>query len=150
MDGGAWWATVHGVAKSQTRLSDFTFSFHFHALEKAMATHSSILAWKILWTLEPGGVAKESDMTEQLNNNKQENKSSMPTMCAWATADRILVQDFCGVGKLFIEETWGGIYFHVTVFCNWNFCKVFLWDCEPLALVFGEKLTVAHIVTWHM
>ena len=115
-----------------------------------MATHSSILAWKILWTLEPGGVAKESDMTEQLNNNKQENKSSMPTMCAWATADRILVQDFCGVGKLFIEETWGGIYFHVTVFCNWNFCKVFLWDCEPLALVLGEKLTVAHIVTWHM
>ena len=43
MDGGAWWATVHGVAKSQTRLSDFTFTFHFHALEKEMATHSSVL-----------------------------------------------------------------------------------------------------------
>ena len=45
MDGGAWWAAVHGVAKSQTRLSDFTFTFHLHALEKEMATHSSVLAW---------------------------------------------------------------------------------------------------------
>ena len=53
MDGGAWWAAVHGVAKSQTRLSDFTFTFHFHVLEKAMATHSSTLAWKIPWTEEP-------------------------------------------------------------------------------------------------
>ena len=48
MDGGAWWATVHGVAKSRTRLSDFTFTFHFHALKKEMATHSSVLAWRIL------------------------------------------------------------------------------------------------------
>ena len=47
MDGGAWWAVVHGVAKSWTRLSDFTFAFHFHALEKEMATHSSVLAWRI-------------------------------------------------------------------------------------------------------
>ena len=47
MDRGAWWAAVHGAAKSQTRLSDFTFTFHFHALEKEMATHSSILAWRI-------------------------------------------------------------------------------------------------------
>ena len=47
MDGGAWWTAVHGVAKSQTRLSDFTFTFHFHALEKEMATHSSVLAWRI-------------------------------------------------------------------------------------------------------
>ena len=47
MDGGAWWATVHGVSKTRTRLSDFTFPFHFHALEKEMATHSSILAWRI-------------------------------------------------------------------------------------------------------
>ena len=46
MDGGAWWAAVHGVARSRTRLSDFTFIFHFHALEKEMATHSSVLAWR--------------------------------------------------------------------------------------------------------
>ena len=47
MDGGAWWAAVHGVAKSRARLSDFTFTFHFHVLEKEMATHSSVLAWRI-------------------------------------------------------------------------------------------------------
>ena len=56
MDGGAWWAAVHGVAKSQTRLSDFTFTFHFHALEKEMATHSGTLAWKIPWMEEAGGL----------------------------------------------------------------------------------------------
>ena len=49
-DGGAWWAAVHGVAKSQTQLSDFTFTFHFHALEEEMATHSSVLAWRITGT----------------------------------------------------------------------------------------------------
>ena len=56
MDGGAWWAPVHGVAESRARLSDFTFTFHFHALEKEMATHSSILAWRIPDTEEPGGL----------------------------------------------------------------------------------------------
>ena len=55
-DGGAWWAAVRGVAKSRTRLSDFTFTFHFHALEKEMATHSSVLAWRIPGTGEPGGL----------------------------------------------------------------------------------------------
>ena len=56
MDGGARWAAVHGVAKSQTRLSDFTFTFPFHALEKEMATRSSVLAWRIPGTGEPGGL----------------------------------------------------------------------------------------------
>ena len=56
MDGGAWWAAVHGVAKSRTRLSDFTFTFHFYAMEKEMATHSSVLAWRIPGTGEPGGL----------------------------------------------------------------------------------------------
>ena len=56
MDRGAWWAAIHGVAKSRTRLSDFTFTFHFPALEKEMATHSSVLAWRIPGTGEPGGL----------------------------------------------------------------------------------------------
>ena len=56
MDGGAWWAAVHGVAKSWTRLSNLTFTFHFHALEKEMATHSSVLAWRIPGTGKPGGL----------------------------------------------------------------------------------------------
>ena len=54
MDGEAWWAAVHGVTKSQTRLNDFPFTFHFHALKKEMATHSSILAWRIPWMEKPG------------------------------------------------------------------------------------------------
>ena len=66
MDGGAWWAAVHGVAKSRTRLSDFTF--HFHALEKEVATYSCVLAWRIPGTGEPGGLRlwgrTESDTTE--------------------------------------------------------------------------------------
>ena len=56
MAGGAWWAAVHGVATSRTRLSDFTFTFHFHALEKEMATHSSVLAWRISGKGEPHGL----------------------------------------------------------------------------------------------
>ena len=56
MDGGAWEAAVHGVSKSRARLSDFTFPFHFHALEKEMATHPSALAWRTPGTGEPGGL----------------------------------------------------------------------------------------------
>ena len=56
MDGGTWWAAVHGVAQSRTRLSDCTFAFHLHALEKEMAPHSSVLAWRIPGTGEPGGL----------------------------------------------------------------------------------------------
>ena len=56
MDGRAWWAAVHGFVKSWTRLSDFTFTFHFHALEKEIAAHSIILAWRISGTAEPGGL----------------------------------------------------------------------------------------------
>ena len=56
MDGGAWWAAVHGDARSRTRLSNFTFTFRFHALEKEMATQSSVLAWRIPGTGEPGGL----------------------------------------------------------------------------------------------
>ena len=68
MDGGAWEAAVHGVTKSRTRLSDFTFTFPFHAVEKEMATHSSVLAWRIPGTGEPSGGHlwghTESDTTE--------------------------------------------------------------------------------------
>ena len=68
MDGGAWWAAVHGVAKSQTRLGNFPFTFHFHALEKEMAIHSSVLAWRIPGTGNLVGCPlwgrTESDMTK--------------------------------------------------------------------------------------
>ena len=66
MDGRAWWAAAHGVTKSRTQLSDFTFTFHFHALKKKMATHSSLLAWRVPGMGEPGGLwgRTESDTTE--------------------------------------------------------------------------------------
>jgi len=68
MEGGAWKAAVHGVTEGWTQLSDFTFTFHFHALEKDMTTHSSVLAWRIPGTGEPGGLPlwghTESDTTE--------------------------------------------------------------------------------------
>ena len=77
MDGGAWWAAVHGVAKSRARLSDFPFAFHFHALEKAVAAHSSVLAWRIpgtgslagcrLWG-RPGSDTTEATQQQQQNN----------------------------------------------------------------------------------
>ena len=63
MGGGAWWAAVHGLATSQTQLSNFTFVFHFHALEKEMATHSSVLAWRIPGMGEPGGLPSMESRT---------------------------------------------------------------------------------------
>ena len=78
MHGGAWWAAVHGVAKSWTRLSDFTFTFHFHALEKEMATHSSVLAWRIpgtgavgvgAWWAAVYGVAQSRTRLKQLSSS---------------------------------------------------------------------------------
>ena len=80
MDGGAWWAAVHGVAKSRTRLSDFILTFHFRALEKEMATHSSVLAWRIPGTGEPGGLpsmgSQESDTTEATQQQQQQQSST--------------------------------------------------------------------------
>ena len=81
MDGGAWKAAVHGVAKNQTQLSDFTFTFHFHALEKEMAAHSSVLAWRIPGTGEPGGLPSmgrtESDTTEATQQQQQNQSNHM-------------------------------------------------------------------------
>ena len=77
MDGGAWWATVHGVAKSLTLLSDFTFTFHFHALEKEMATYSGVLAWRIPETGEPDGLLSTGSHSrirlKRLSSSSKEN-----------------------------------------------------------------------------
>ena len=75
MGGGAWWAAVHEVAKSGTRLSDFTFTFHFHALEKEMATHSSVLAWRIpgtgAWWAAVSGVTQSRTRLKQLSSRQR-------------------------------------------------------------------------------
>ena len=81
MDGGAWQAVAHGVAKSQTRLSDFLFTFHFHALEKETATHSSVLAWRMLGAGNLVGFRlwgrTESDMTEATQQQQQQQGESV-------------------------------------------------------------------------
>jgi len=76
MDRGAWKAAVHGVAKSRTRLSDFTFTFHFHALEKEMATHSSVLAWRIPGTGEPHGLPSVGWVAQSQTRLKRLSSSS--------------------------------------------------------------------------
>ena len=88
MDGGAWRAAVHGVAKSRTRLSNVTFTFHFHALEKEMATQFNVLAWRIQWTEEPGELLSwgrtESDMTETTLHAHIGEGNGNPLQCsAW-------------------------------------------------------------------
>ena len=83
MDGGAWWAEVHGVARSRTRLRNFTFTFHFHALEKEMASHSSVLAWRIPGTGEPGGlpsgVAQSQTRLKRLSSSSSNGSLLLPS-----------------------------------------------------------------------
>ena len=79
MDGGTWWAAVHGVANSRTKLNDFTFTFHFHALEKEMATHSSVLAWRIpgtegAWWAAICGVAQSRTRLKRLSSSSSSSK----------------------------------------------------------------------------
>ena len=78
MDGGTWWAAVHGVAEGQTRLSDFTFTFHFHLLEKEMATHSSVLAWRIpgtgAWWAALYGVAQSRTRLKRLSSSSSSSR----------------------------------------------------------------------------
>ena len=85
MDRGAWWAAVHGVVKSRTRLSDFTFTFHFHPLEKEMATHSSVLAWTIpgmeAWWAAVYGVAQSRTRLKRLSSSSSSGLQA-PT-CSW-------------------------------------------------------------------
>ena len=81
MDGGAWWAAVHGVTRSQTQLSDFTFTFHFHALEKEMATHSSVLAWRKskvggAWWVAVSWVAQSQTQLKRLSSSSRERKTN--------------------------------------------------------------------------
>ena len=93
MDGGTWWAAVHGVAKSQTRLSNFTFTFHFHALEKAMATHSSVLAWRIpgtgAWRAAVYGVAESLTQLKRLSRSSSSSRKRPSVISCW-TASQLL------------------------------------------------------------
>ena len=86
MGGGAWWAAVHGVAKSQTWLSNVTFSFHFHALEKAMATHSSVLAWRVPGTAEPGGLHRVYGVAQSQTRLRRRSSSSSSSSSSFVSS----------------------------------------------------------------
>ena len=92
MDGGAWKSAVHGIAEGQTRLSDFPFTFHFHALEKDMATHSSVLAWRIPGTGEPGGLpsigSQSRTRLKRLSSSSSSRKKPEEEACGWTYEER--------------------------------------------------------------
>ena len=129
MDGGAWWAAVHGVTTSRTWLSDFTFIFHFHALEEEMATHSSILAWRIPGMAEPGGLPSMgshrvghdwSDLAAAAaNQTKSTTIFSVPVellFLNWA-----LVRGYQLFGGMVKTESWetpSGWYIILGIHCN--------------------------------
>ena len=92
MDGGAWWAAVHGVAKSLTRLSDFPFTFHFHALEKEVATHSSVLAWRIPGTGDPGGLPS---MGSQRVRHDWSDLAAVAAVCSQPEMKKCVLQKIC-------------------------------------------------------
>ena len=94
MDGRAWWAAVHGVAKSRTRPSDFTFTFHFHALEQEMAIHSSVLAWRIpgtggAWRAAVYGVAQSRTRLKRLSSSSSTESQSNKDGCTWSLEARL-------------------------------------------------------------
>ena len=99
MDGGAWWAAVHGITKSRTRLSNVAFTFHFHALEKEMATHSSVLAWRIAGMGEPGGLPSVashrvghdwSNLAAALEKEMATHSSTLAWKIPWAEESGVL------------------------------------------------------------
>ena len=91
MDRGAWWAAVHGVATSWTQLSDFTFPFHFHALKKEMATHSSVLAWRIPGTGEPGGLPSMGVTQSRTRVKRLSSSSSISKESAYSVRNSDLI-----------------------------------------------------------
>ena len=116
MDGGAWWAVVHGVAKSRTRLSNFTFTFHFHVLEKEMATHSSVLAWRIPGTGEPGGLPSMG------SHRVGHNWSDLAAVAAAASTSlsHIYRSKICGtlLSVMWMGGEFGGGWIHVYVWLS--------------------------------
>ena len=125
MDGGAWWAAVHGVTKSRTWLSDFTFTFHFHALEKEMATHSSVLAWRIQGTGEPGRLPSMG--SHRVGHDWSDLAAAAAGLCESGLGDQVWAH---------VVWFWGSVCFCVSV--------CFL-RCFPLT----QQLTISFLNTSH-
>ena len=118
MDGGAWQAAVHWVAKSQTQLSDFTFTFHFYALEKEMATHSSVLAWRIPGTGEPGGLPSMGSQRTGLTTQQQQQHSSKASIL-WHSPS-------------LWSNSFITFYPHFLVLTEWGTCRIFIYILPSL------------------
>ena len=126
MDAGAWWATVHGVAKSWTQLSDFTFTFHFHALKKEMATHSSVLAWRIPGTGEPGGLPSMG------SHRVRHNWSDLAAAAVAAAGAQNLQNVSLACGSFQVLNNQGpkdsGRNFDLPPITAWNLIEGLCWD----------------------
>ena len=116
MDGGAWWAAVHGVSKNQTWLSDFTFTFHFHALEKEMATHSSFPAWSIPGTGKPGRLPSMGSHRVRHNWSNLAAAAANVTYRFITILIKILARVMYWVAKKFIQFVWFVFFFFVTLY----------------------------------
>ena len=142
MDGGAWWAAVHVVAKSQTRLSDFTFTFHFPALEKEMATHSSVLAWRIPGTGEPGGLLSVG------SHRVGHDWSDLAAAAIHSTFDHFCPCVIKSINLMFLyplllQPIFPAFPFsQVTVF---GFC---IPMCIDISLIFSWYLIWLHLIPW--
>ena len=110
MDGGAWWAAVHGVARGRTRLSDFTFTFHFHALEKERTTHMSVLAWRIPGTREPGGLP--STGSHRIGHNWSDLAAAAAAAAGIKTKPNYLWETCCSVNTVSVTGTKQNLIIH--------------------------------------
>ena len=149
-DGGAWWAAVHGVAKSRTRLSDFTFTFHFHALEKEMAVHSSVLAWRIPGTGEPGGLpSMESHSRIRLKRLSSSSSSNAITALSAVVTVQLSLGRWIYQSILLLIQTWEvplhclegkllNIHTVVHENCLWKLCLSYIKYCSEYKL--SEKV----------
>ena len=148
MDGGAWWAAVHGVARSRTRLSDFTFTFHFHALEKEMATHSSVLAWRIPGTGEPGGLPS---LGLQSRTRLKQLSSSSSSSCVTLGKTLRLSELYCPpyLSGLF----WKFIKSPITQITHlaFNACMVFFLPLSTIWLIIKhlEPIKILKVQCWN-
>ena len=148
MDGGAWWAAVHGVAKSWTWLSDFPFTFHFHALKKEMATNSGVLAWRIPGTGEPGGLPSMG--SQRVGHDWSD--LAAPAAAAQHTENWSAIKCFTYVDTLLRKESWKQILFYlINKGGNWILARInhlFYVTCNVISWLWSwESVTsvVHHI-----
>ena len=148
MDGGAWWTVVHGVARGWTRLSDFTFTFYFHALEKEMATHSSVLAWRIPGMGEPGGLPSMG------SHRVEHDWSDLAAAAAAVIVSVVVVLKICFVNcKLAltkgIAKNWTTKAFVICLYGDWTLCCYSCWaSTTPEGAQGGVRHSVFQQIWW--